>query len=270
MNLDSILQYVSAYGLNIAIAILIFLVGKWLAKMAVCFIRKGMKKSKIDNTLISFSCNIMYGLMITFVAISSLDRLGVQTASLAAILAAAGLAVGLALQGSLSNFAAGVMVILFRPFKIGDFVEVAGVSGVVSDISIFTTTIKTTDNKTIISPNASVTSGNIVNYSTEATRRVDMVFGCGYGDDIKTVKNLLQKIVDSDKRTLKTPAPLVAVAELADSSVNFNVRVWVKAADYWNVYFDMNEKVKIEFDKSGISIPFPQQDVHVHSVDSES
>ncbi|MFT7144631.1 MAG: small conductance mechanosensitive channel [Alphaproteobacteria bacterium] len=266
IDIEIIQEYILTFGLNIAIALAIFIVGKKIAKLAVVLSRKGMKKSKIDPTLISFLSNIIYGLIITFVAISALDRLGVQTASLAAILAAVGLAVGLALQGSLSNFAAGVMVILFRPFKIGDFVEVAGVSGVVKDISIFTTTIKTGDNKTIISPNASITSKNIINYSTEETRRVDMVFGCGYGDDIKKVKELLLEIASKDDRILKTPETLVAVAELADNSVNFNVRVWVKSADYWAVLYQTNETVKLTFDKQGLSIPYPQHDVHLHQV----
>tara|TARA_R110000868_G_scaffold189695_2_gene433083 strand:+ start:128361 stop:129161 length:801 start_codon:yes stop_codon:yes gene_type:complete len=265
--MEDIQFYLTTYGFNILIALAIFIIGKWLAKFAVFCVRKSLKKGKVDATLISFLCNILYGLIILFVAISALDRIGVQTASLAAILAAAGLAVGLAFQGSLSNFSAGIMVILFRPFKIGDFVEASGVSGTVSDISIFTTTIKTGDNKTIITPNSSITSNNITNYSTEKTRRVDMVFGCGYGDDIKKVKQVLLDIIDKEDRAIKDKEHLVAVSALADSSINFNVRVWVKSADYWPVFYDMQEKVKLEFDKNGISIPFPQRDVHIHNTD---
>ena len=178
-------------------------------------------------------------------------------------LAAVGLAVGLALQGSLSNFAAGVFIIVLRPFKIGDFIDAGGTSGTVEDVGIFSSKLKTPDNKSVIIPNAQITDGTIVNYSAKDTRRVDLVFGCGYGDDIKKVKQLLNDIVSSDDRILKDPEPTIAVSELADSSVNFVVRPWVKSSDYWNVYFDLTEKVKLEFDAKGISIPFPQQDINI-------
>ena len=265
---DLILSYISVYGLKIVAAVAIFYIGKFLIKKGTGFARKLMEKANMDKTLVSFLGNIIYALGLTFVVIATLGQLGIQTASLAAIIAAAGLAVGLALQGSLSNLAAGVMIILFRPFKVGDFVEAAGTSGVVEDISIFTTQLKTGDNKTIIVPNSNVTGGTITNYSAKDTRRIDMVFGIGYDDDIKKAKKLLEKIVTSDKRVLKDPAPTIAVAELADSSVNFVVRPWVKSADYWDVKFDLTEAVKLEMDKAGISIPYPQQDVHLHANDS--
>lgn len=266
---ETLTTYGIEYGTSLMGAVLIFIIGKLIAKLLVNFLKNGLQKSKVDKTLILFIGNIVYGLAMAFVVIAALGQLGIQTASLAAILAAAGLAVGLALQGSLSNFAAGVLVILFRPFKIGDFIEAGGATGTVEDISIFTTTIKTGDNKTIITPNSAVTSGNIVNYSTKKERRVDMVFGCGYDDDIKKVKKTLEDIVKSDKRILKDPAPTIAINELADSSVNFVVRPWVKSEDYWAVFFDMHEKVKLEFDKKGLSIPYPQQDLHIQAVPAE-
>jgi small conductance mechanosensitive channel len=266
-NTDTITQYATQYGMNILMALAIFIIGKWLAKFAMVIIKKAMVRSKLDETLISFSSNIIYGLMIAFITIAALSKLGINTSSLAAIMAAAGLAIGLSLQGSLSNFASGVMIIIFRPFKIGDFIEAGGASGVVEGMSIFTTTLNTTDNKTVIVPNNAMTSGNITNYSTQPTRRVDMVFGCGYGDDLKKAKEVLNAIIAADDRVLAEPAPTVAVMELGDNSVNFTVRPWVKAADYWGVYFDTHENVKLEFDKNEISIPFPQQDVHMHTVE---
>ena len=263
---DQAVEYISLYGLNILAAIAIFIIGKIVARSITKLVQKAMSKNKVDQTLVSFIGNIVYGLLLTFVVIASLNKLGIETTSLAAIIAAAGLAIGLALQGSLSNLAAGVMIILFRPLKIGDFVEAGGVSGVVEDISIFTTRMKTGDNKVIIVPNSSVTGGAITNYSMNDTRRVDLVFGCGYDDDIKKVKEVLNRIVNEDERILKDPAPTIAVSELADSSVNFVVRPWVATGDYWGVKFDLTEKVKLEFDKEGIAIPYPQQDVHMHNV----
>jgi len=198
-----------------------------------------------------------------FVFIAALGTLGVETASFAAVIAAAGLAVGFALQGSLSNFAAGVMLIIFRPFKAGDFVEAGGAMGAVEAVNIFNTIMKSPDNKKVIIPNSKITGDSIVNYSAQDTRRVDMVFGIGYDDDIRKAKSTLEQILASDERVLKDPAPTVAVSELADSSVNFVVRPWVKTADYWGVFFDITEKVKLTFDEQGISIPFPQRDIHM-------
>lgn len=267
MDLDKIYEsaaaYVSLYGLKVIAAIAIFIIGKWVAKRVVNVLKKVMKKASVDETLISFAGNIFYGLGLAFVVIASLSQLGVETTSLAAVIAAAGLAIGLALQGSLSNLAAGVMIILFRPFKIGDFVEAAGAAGIVEDISIFTTKFRTPDNRQIIVPNNAVTSDNITNISAKPERRVDLVVGVSYDDDLKKVKDVLSKIVSADERVLKDKDVVIAVSELADSSVNLVVRPWVKTEDYWPVYWHLTEQIKVTFDKEGISIPYPQRDLHV-------
>lgn len=266
ITLDSMSQLAIAWLIKIAFAVVIFIIGKWIAKRLTAFARKLMQRGDVDPTLVSFGGNMIYALLITFVIIASLSQLGVQTASLIAVLGAAGLAIGLALQGSLSNFAAGVMIIAFRPFTKGDFIDAGGVSGTVSDVNIFTTTLLTPDNKKVITPNAQITDGTITNFSAMPTRRIDMIFGIGYEDDIPKAKKLLEKLVDADERILKDPAPVIAVHALADSSVNLVCRPWVKREDYWAVHFAMHEQVKIEFDKANISIPFPQRDVHVHNV----
>jgi small conductance mechanosensitive channel len=198
--------------------------------------------------------------------ITALGKLNVPTASFVAVIGAAGLAVGFAMQGSLGNFASGVMLILFRPFRVGDYVEAGGTSGSVEEIQVFATTLKTPDNKKIVVPNAAITAANIVNYSAKPVRRVDMVFGIGYGDDIAKAKQIISDILAKDDRVLRDPEPTIAVCELADSSVNLAVRPWVNTPDYWGVLFDVTEAVKLEFDKQGVSIPFPQQDVHMHQV----
>jgi small conductance mechanosensitive channel len=231
-------------------------------KILVGLAKKLMVKANVDNILVNFIASIISTVLLLFVVIASLNQLGVDTTSLIALIGAAGLAIGLALQGTLQNLASGVMLIIFRPFSDGDFVEAAGVSGVVEAIGIFTTTMRTGDNREIIVPNGEIFGGTITNYSKRATRRVDMVFGIGYDDDIKKAKEILNRILDEDDRILKDPAPLVAVAELADSSVNFNVRPWCATGDYWGVYFDVHEKVKLTFDAEGISIPYPQMDIH--------
>ncbi len=249
---------------NIAIAAAILFGGIWIAKRLKKYIVVIMEKREVDALLASFASNIAYIALVAFVIIAALGQLGIQTTSFIAIIGAAGLAIGLSLQSSLSNFASGVMIIAFRPFKVGDFIEAGGVSGVVEGIQIFSTQMRTGDNKAIIIPNSNITGGNITNYSAKDTRRVDMVFGIGYDDDIKKAKDILSKLVEEDERILKDPAPLVAVSELADSSVNFIVRPWVKADDYWGVMFDYTETVKLTFDKEGISIPYPQQDLHLY------
>ncbi len=256
--------YVIPWAINIAMAIAIFIVGKIVVNILVNVFRKLMGRSKMDDMLVEFIASIIKAILLLFVVIAALDQLGVDTTSLIALLGAAGLAIGLALQNSLSNFAAGVMLIVFRPFKAGDFVEVAGTAGIVEVISIFSSTLRTGDNKEVIIPNGSIYGGNIINYSARDTRRIDMVFGIGYDDDIKKAKDILQTIVDADERILAEPAPVIAVSELADSSVNFVVRPWVNTADYWAVMWDVTEKVKLEFDANGISIPFPQMDIHQH------
>jgi len=202
-----------------------------------------------------------------FVIIAAINQIGVQTTSLIAVMGAAGLAVGLALQGSLANFASGVLIVMFRPYRVGDFVEAAGIAGVVLQVQILTTILKTGDNKQIIVPNGAITSGNIVNYSTKPTRRVDLVLGVGYDDDLKQARQLIDKMLEEHELVLKDPAPTVGVLELADSSVNFAVRPWVNTADYWTVYFDLHEQFKLRCDAAGISIPFPQRDVHLHQVE---
>ena len=216
----------------------------------------------MDEILVNFVASIIKTILLLFVVIAALDQLGVDTTSLIALLGAAGLAIGLALQGSLQNFAAGVMLIIFRPFKSGDFVEVAGTAGVVETISIFSSTLRTGDNREVIIPNGSIYGGTITNYSARATRRVDMVFGIGYDDDIKKAKQLMEQVVTADERVLAEPAPVIAVSELADSSVNFVVRPWVNTPDYWAVLWDLTEEIKLKFDAEGISIPYPQMDVH--------
>ena len=263
-NETTIIDQISAMGMNILIAALILVIGIWLAKRIKSWINTLLGKRNVDVMLASFLSSIAHILIVAFVVIAALGQLGVQTTSLVAIIGAAGLAVGLALQSSLSNFASGVMIIALRPFKVGDFIEAGGVTGVVEGIQIFSTQMRTGDNKLIIVPNGSVTAGSITNYSAKETRRVDLVFGIGYDDDIKKAKSLLTEIVNADERVLKDPEPVIAVSELADSSVNFIVRPWVNTADYWGVYWDLTEAVKLRFDTEGISIPFPQQDVHMH------
>jgi small conductance mechanosensitive channel len=263
-NLQSLFDaYVIPWGISGVQALIVFMLGKWLVSKFTLLVGKGLQRSKMDEMLVDFVQSLMSWALLLVVIIASLSQLGIDTTSLIALLGAAGLAVGLALKDSLSNFAAGVMLLVFRPFRIGDFVSVAGVDGSVEKIHVFTTTILTPDNKENIIPNSAVYGGVITNYSAKETRRVDMVFGIGYEDDIKKAKEVLMSIVTSHEKTLSDPAPLVAVSELADSSVNFAVRVWSKTSDYWTVYFDCQEQVKIAFDEAGISIPYPQMDVHM-------
>ncbi|MFC1705944.1 mechanosensitive ion channel family protein [Planctomycetota bacterium] len=265
--LDTVAGFLSTQGLtfliNIITALIIYVIGKWVAKLLTRVSKKLMTNAGVDEMLVGFLENIVYAMLLTLVVIAAIGRLGVETTSFAAVLAAAGLAIGFALQSSLGNFAAGVMIIVFKPFKIGDLIEAGGTLGVVKEISIFTTTFLSADNKKIIVPNGAVVGGTITNFSAMETRRVDMVFGCGYGDDLLKAKKVLEEIVASDERILKDPAPAVAVAALADSSVNFNVRPWVKAEDYWAIYSHVHEQVKLRFDADGLSIPYPQTDLHV-------
>ena len=259
--------YVIPWGLNILFAVIIFIAGKWLVGVITRLVKKLMTKAHMDNILVNFIGSIIRSVLLLFVVIAALDQLGVNTTSLIALIGAAGLAIGLALQGSLQNLASGVMLIVFRPFKDGDFIEAGGTMGVVEQIGIFTTQMRTGDNKEVIVPNGQIFGGTITNYSKRETRRVDMVFGIGYGDDIRKAKEIITGIIEADERILKDPAPLVAVGELADSSVNFNVRPWVKSGDYWGVYFDLNERIKNAFDENGISIPFPQMDVYLQKTE---
>jgi small conductance mechanosensitive channel len=253
--LEKAYEFLMVYGLKIVAAIAIFIIGRIGISVLVRLIGRMLKRSNADETLVKFLISLTRITLLTFLFIMVLGALGVQTASFIAVLGAAGLAVGFALQGSLSNFASGVMLIIFRPFKAGDYVEAGGTSGTVEQIAIFSTIMKTPDNKRVIIPNSKITGDTITNYSAMDTRRIDMVFGIGYGDDIKKAKDILTQLVTADSRVLKDPAPVVAVLELADSSVNFAVRPWVKTADYWDLYFDLTEKVKLTFDQQGISIP---------------
>jgi small conductance mechanosensitive channel len=258
-------ELVAMYGLNVLAAAAILVVGRIAASGIKKLIRKIMNKREMDPTLIGFVSSLIYVGIMAFVIIAALSKLGIQTASFIAVLGAAGLAIGLALQGSLSNFASGVLMIIFKPFKGGDYIEAGGTSGFVDSISIFTTTIRTIDNKKVIVPNSKIMNDNIVNFTARDTRRVDLTAGISYGDDIDKAKNILMGILREDERVLEDPAPFVGLSEMGDSSVNFTVRGWVKTADYWDVYFDTNERIKKAFDAGGISIPFPQRDVHIIS-----
>ncbi len=260
---EMIQGYVAEYGLKVIAAIAILVIGKWVVGIIRNIINKMMGKRNVDPTIAAFVSNMAYIALMAFVVVAAIQKLGIHTSSFVAIIGAAGLAIGFALQGSLSNFAAGFLMILFRPIKKGDYIEGAGTSGIVDEIQVFTTVLKTPDNKTVIIPNGKLMGDNIINYSTEATRRVDLVAGIGYGDDIKKAKEILHAIAEKDSRILKDPEPQIVVGELADSSVNFTVRLWVNAADYWGVYFDTTEAIKLTFDAEGISIPFPQRDVHL-------
>lgn len=255
---------VAEYGLQVVGALVTLLIGIWIAKLLAKAVRRVLKKREVDETLTKFLVSLIKIGLITFVIISAAAQIGIQTASFVAIIGAAGLAIGFALQGSLSNLAAGVMLIIFKPIKIGDYIEGGGSAGSVESIGIFVTTLVTPDNKVVIVPNSTMTNGNITNYSAKDQRRVDMVFGIGYGDDIDKAKKAIEEVLDADSRILKDPAPMIVVSELGDSSVNFNVRPWVNSTDYWAVYFATTEKIKKKFDEQNISIPFPQRDVHVY------
>ncbi len=259
---------VVAWVLRIAIAVAIFLVGRIVARWVSDFAKRAIKKSQVDDSLAAFVANFAYAILMAVVIIAALGQLGIQTTSFIAILGAAGLAVGLALQGSLANFAAGVMIIIYHPFKAGDFIEAAGTMGIVEEIEIFTTKLRTTDNKLVIIPNNQITNGNIINYSAKDTRRIDMVIGVSYSDDLAKVKSVLAGILASDARILPEPAPTIGVMTLGDSSIDFAVRPWVKTSDYWPTLFDLNQKIKETFDQQGISIPFPQRDVHLFPAES--
>lgn len=264
--MEAITALIIDYGLKILLALVVLIIGLWIIKIIMNAIIKTMTKRDVDPSLRVFLKSLLGMLLKIMLIISVISMLGVEMTSFVAILAAAGLAVGMALSGTLQNFAGGVMIILFKPFKVGDFIDAQGYSGTVKEIQIFNTILKTPDNKTIIIPNGGLSTGAMTNYSTEPQRRVDFVFGIGYGDDIDKARGVIEGLIAKDDRILKDPAPFVAVSELADSSVNFVVRVWADAGNYWGIFFDMTEAVKKAFDKEGISIPFPQTDVHVHQV----
>lgn len=265
--LSTAVNWLSTTGLELLIniigALVIFFIGMWVVKLIRRVLVRLMRRHKVDDTLISFATNIAYVLLMAFVIIAALGQLGVQTATFVAIIAAAGLAIGLALQGSLANFAAGVMIIMFRYFRKGDYVEAGGTSGTVEDIHIFHTQLMTADNRVIVVPNGSITSGVIVNYSLMDTRRVDMVIGVHYDTDLARARALLEEILAGDERVLKEPEAVVVVGELGASTVDFLVRPWCKADDYWSLKWDMLQTIKTRFEQEGIAIAFPQMDVHL-------
>lgn len=264
---EIIVTYSTEYGLKIFSALLIFFIGKLVVNKLTAFIKKLMQKSKVDTTLIEFSESLIYFTLLLVVILASLNALGINTTSFIAVFGAAGLAIGLALQGSFSNIGAAVLIIVFRPFKVGDYIEAGGVSGTVDEVNLFSTVISPVDNRTIIVPNSSVIGGNITNFSKKPERRVDHAFGIGYDDDLKLAKNTLFEIMNADSRILSEPVPFVAVSELGDNSVNFITRAWVKTEDYWDVHFEMIEKVKLTFDEKGISFPYPQMDIHTNKAE---
>jgi len=252
------------YGPKILGALAVWIIGGWIIKALVNGIGKAMNKSKVDITLQPFLKSIISSLLKVMLVISVLGMLGIEMTSFIAILGAAGLAVGMALSGTLQNFAGGVMILIFKPFKAGDVIEAQGFIGSIKEIQIFNTILKTPDNKTIIIPNGGLSTGAMTNFSTEEKRRVDWTIGIGYGDDVDKAKQVIRNLCDADSRILKDPEVFIAVSELADSSVNFTVRAWVNAADYWGVYFSMNENVYKTFPQEGLNIPYPQMDVHMH------
>jgi small conductance mechanosensitive channel len=266
LDITYIKELVMNYGLKVVYALITLFIGLWIIKMIMNAIVRSMTKKDVEPSLRQFLKSLLSMLLKVLLFIAVISMLGIEMTSFVAILAAAGFAIGMALSGTLQNFAGGVMIILFKPFKVGDFIEAQGYTGTVKEIQIFNTILKTPDNKTIIIPNGGLSTGSLTNFSTEPQRRVDFTFGIGYEDDIDKARNIIMGLIAKDERILKDPAPFVAVSELADSSVNFVVRVWANAADYWGIYFDMTENVKKAFDKEGISIPYPQTDVHVHQV----
>ena len=270
LDIDQLINMALPFASNLVVAAAIYLVGSWLVRRLTGLMRGVSKKRQLDEALSEFVISIISVVLTFIVALIALEQLGLDTTSLLALLGAAGLAVGLALKDSLSNFAAGVMLILFKPFKTGDFVEAAGIAGVVERITIFSTQLRTGDNRQIIVPNSGIYGDVITNFSAKPTRRVDLVIGIGYDDNIKQARDIIQTILDQDERILKDPAPVIVVGELGDSSVNLLVRPWVKTSDYWPVYWHLLETIKMTFDDQGISIPFPQRDVHIYQESQSS
>jgi len=255
----------TAWAGRLVAAIAVFVIGRWLVGLIVRWMDAGMRRADVDETLAGFLDNIVRVTLMVMLLLTVASVIGIPTTNFLAILGAAGLAVGLALKDSLSNFSAGVMLVLFRPFKVGDFVDVAGVSGTVEEIGIFKTDIRTGDNRVVIIPNSLVYSDTITNYSAKETRRIDLVLGVGYDDEIHKARGIIMGVLEADERVLKDPAPVVMLLELGASSVDFAVRPWVKSGDYWKTRADMLEGIKNALDKNGLSIPYPQQDIHIVS-----
>ena len=263
--LTRVYEILAEYGLKVVGAILIFLVGRWVAKLLSKLITRVLTKAKVDPTLVPFIENLGYTIMLVFVVIAALGQAGVQTTSLIAVLGAAGLAVGLALQGSLANFASGVLLLVFKPFRVGDYVTVGGASGTVQAIQIFNTVLNSPDNVRIVVPNGQVTGGSISNYTINGTRRVDLVVSVSYDDDLKKARRVIEGVLAAEPNLLAEPVPVIAVNAMGESSIDFVVRPWVKVADYWNVYWSLTEKLKVAMDENGLTIPFPQQEIYVHT-----
>ncbi|MFQ5512024.1 MAG: mechanosensitive ion channel family protein [Candidatus Krumholzibacteriia bacterium] len=266
--LEQLIPYVTTYGLKVIGAILILIIGRFVAGVVRRVVNRLLGRAKVDASIISFACSLSYALVLTFAVLASLAKFGVETTSFVAVLGAAGFAIGFALQGSLANFAAGVLVLILKPFRVGDFVEAAGVAGSVKEISLFSTVLHTGDNVRIVVPNGKMYGDVIKNYSSNATRRIDLVVGIGYDSPVGQARDILNEIISGSERVLADPAPTVALAELADSSVNFVVRPWVKREDYWTARWDLLETIKEKFDAAGIEIPFPQRTVHMVRPDS--
>lgn len=266
-NLEGLLKQapdlIMTYGLKILFAIIIFFVGKYFASLTQKLVGKLLNSRKVDSTVVSFVANLAWAIVFVFTIIATLGQIGVQTASLVAVIGAAGLAVGLALQGSLANFASGVLMVLFRPCRVGDYIEAAGIAGTVDEITIFSTKLRTPDNKVIVAPNSAIMNGTITNYSASENRRIDFLIGVSYTADIALTKKVLTDILDNNQYVLKNPSYMVGLSELGNSSINFVVRPWVKTADYWTAYFDILEQIKNALDAANIEIPFPQMDIHV-------
>lgn len=263
--MTTVYEFVIKYGFSLLAAVIIFIVGKWLSNVLARLTDKMMTKANVDPAIVGFTRNMVKTAVLVFTVVAAIGKLGVETTSFIAVLGAAGLAVGLALQGTLSNFASGIMLIIFRPFRVGDFIEGGGVMGTVKEIQIFVTIMATPDNRKIIMPNSKIAGDTITNFTHIEQRRIDMVFGVSYSDDLKKAKEVLQKLVEADERVLKDPAPVIAVSSLGDSSVNIICRPWVKPADYWAVCWDLTEKGKFALEEAGMTIPFPQRDIHVYN-----
>ena len=265
--IDFITQITADFGLRILYAVLIIFVGRWIVKLLLKIIKTALEKTSIEETVRIFVANLLNTLLMVIIFIAAINQLGIETTSIIAMLGAAGLAIGLSLQGSLANFAAGILVVIFKPYKVGDYIEAGSAAGTVLDIQIFSTVLKTGDNKIVIIPNGIIMKDSIVNYSGQATRRVDIVASCGYEDDIDKVKEILRDILNQEDRILAEPEPKIAVSELADNSINFIVRPWVNSSDVLNVRYSILEQIKKRFDEEGISIPYPQRDVHIYNHD---
>ena len=258
-------ELLSSFGISLFIALSILIIGRQIVKILIKVISTALERSNTEDTVRIFVTNLLNTLLMIVVFIAAINQLGIQTTSIIAVLGAAGLAIGLALQGSLSNFAAGILIVIYRPYKVGDYIQADNHLGTVDDIQIFSTVLKTPDNKLVIVPNGSIMNGSIVNFSNQDKRRVDIIASCSYEDDIDKVKSVLADILSKDDRILNEPKPRIAVSELADSSVNFIVRPWVKNSDYIDVYYSLLEEIKKRFDQEGIAIPYPQTDVHIHN-----